>query len=140
MASEAIMIRGALPDVETCLALRRAVGWPVPEADALARALSGTLYSVIAEVAGRTVGMTRVLGDGVLCFLVQDLIVHPDYQRQGVGTRLMDAAMAYIDSHAARKAYVALFSARGLEHFYERYGFVVRPSASGGSGMVYFRA
>lgn len=33
--------------------------------------------------------MVRVLGDGVTIVFFQDVLVHSDYQRQGIGTSLM---------------------------------------------------
>lgn len=35
-------------------------------------------------------GMARVIGDGGLFYYIQDVIFIPEYQRQGIGTQLMD--------------------------------------------------
>jgi len=134
-----IQINEGIPTPDEFLSLRRSVNWPIPDEEAVARAMAGTTYGVTAQVNGKTVGMVRVVGDGSLTFLVHDLVVHPDYQRQGIGTRLMDALMAYVNKHARRKAYIATFSAPGIQHFYSRYGFVERPGKSGAPGMVYFK-
>ncbi|MDO8673420.1 MAG: GNAT family N-acetyltransferase [Dehalococcoidia bacterium] len=34
--------------------------------------------------------MARVIGDGGLFYYIQDVIFIPEYQRQGIGTQLMD--------------------------------------------------
>ena len=39
------------------------------------------------------VGLVRVVGDGASIAYVQDLLVHPDWQRRGIGTRLLRDAM-----------------------------------------------
>ena len=41
----------------------------------------------------RLVGLVRVVGDGASIAYVQDLLVHPDWQRRGIGTRLLRDAM-----------------------------------------------
>lgn len=39
------------------------------------------------------VGLVRVVGDGASIAYVQDLLVHPDWQRRGIGARLLRDAM-----------------------------------------------
>lgn len=80
--------------------------------------------------------MGRIVGDGVMYFYVQDIAVMPDYQGQGVGTRLMDALMAYIHDHAPDKAFVGLYAAPAAIVFYERYGFII-PPADDLTGMIH---
>ena len=127
------------PTVEEFIALRRAAGWHVPAPDAVADALKSTLFAVCVEKDGTCVGSGRVVGDGSLVFYVQDLIVLPEFQRKGYGTRLMDAIMDYINTNAKPTAVIALFSARGLEPWYSRYGFIERPHQHLGPGMAFFK-
>ena len=134
-----VIINPRPPTVDEFVAFRRSAGWHVPEPDAVAQALKATSFSVCAEKDGAAVGMARVVGDGALCFYVQDVIVLPEYQRKGHGTKLMDAVMDYINRNAWPTAYIALFSARGLEPFYSRYGFIERPHKHLGPGMAFFR-
>jgi GNAT superfamily N-acetyltransferase len=107
--------------------------------DATVRALSSTRCGFLVEKDGKTVGMATAHGDGVLYFYIQDVIIHPDHQGQGLGRRLMDAVMRHIDEHAADKAYVALFSRKGLEPFYAQYGFIARPLDNSGPGMFFIK-
>ena len=37
--------------------------------------------------------MVRVVGDGASVILIQDLLVHPEYQRKGIGDQLMRAVL-----------------------------------------------
>jgi len=67
-------------------------------------------------------------------------MVLPEHQRKGCGTLIMDAIMAYINSNAKHMAYIALFSARGMEPCYSQYGFIERPHKNLGPGMVFFKA
>jgi predicted GNAT family N-acyltransferase len=84
------------------------------------------------------VGMARVLGDGSLVYYIQDVIVHPNRQRQGISAQMMERVMAYIGSHASQNSIIGLMSAYGKESFYEKYGFVKRPTDRLGCGMTIF--
>jgi ribosomal protein S18 acetylase RimI-like enzyme len=132
-------IKHEIPSADVFCELRRSVAWLVPDKADASDAMCGTLFGVVAEVGGRVVGMGRVVGDGALCFLVQDLIVHPDFQRQGIGRKLMDELMRLIDAQARPKAHVSLFSAPGMQGFYSQYGFVERPGRMNAPGMVYIK-
>jgi GNAT superfamily N-acetyltransferase len=65
----------------------------------------------------------RVVGDGAAAFYVQDVMVLPASQRQGIGTALMEAVMGYFRRAAPRQSSIALFTGRNLAGFYERHGF-----------------
>ena len=127
-----------LPSAEEYNDLRRSVGWGTYDQELITRALPQSLYSVCADVNGRFVGMARIVGDGGLVFYIQDVAVHPDFQRQGIGKRMMDKIMEYIRAHASHNTIVALMSAYGKERFYEQYGFVRRPTDRLGCGMTIF--
>jgi len=117
-----IAIKHEIPTAEVFCSLKKSVSWPTPEIADASDAMCGTLFGAVAQVDGEIVAMGRVVGDGALCFLIQDLIVHPDYQRQGIGRRLMDELMQFINTSARSKAYIALFSAPNLQGFYSQYG------------------
>jgi hypothetical protein len=69
-----------LPTVEEYDVLIRAVGWAkYTNVEAVATALQNTLYAVVAVEGDRIVGMARVVGDGVMFFYVQDVVVIPEY-------------------------------------------------------------
>ena len=118
--------------------LRMAVGWGEYDEDVIENALPHTLYAVCAFVDEALVGMARVIGDAGLVYYIQDVIVLPEYQYQGIGTQLMDAVMAYIRAHAHHNTIIGLMAAVGRETFYENYGFKVRPDETHGAGMTQF--
>jgi len=134
-----ITIKCEIPSVDAYRNLRRAVDWPTPVPEVVGSALKNVLCGFIVEKKSDIIGMATVIGDGFLFFYIQDVIIHPDHQRQGIGTNLMEAVMAYINSRAAPKAYIALFSAKGLEPFYKRYGFIERPTDRFGAGMFFIK-
>jgi GNAT superfamily N-acetyltransferase len=67
----------------------------------------------------RLVGFVRALSDGYLAAYVEDVMVHQDYRRGGVGDRLMSRLLTEIK----RSANVSLFCERPVARFYERHGF-----------------
>jgi GNAT superfamily N-acetyltransferase len=131
-----VRVEETLPSDEEYNGLRRAVGWGTYDAGVAASFLPRSLYCVCAHRGLGLVGMARVVGDGGLVFSIQDVIVLPEHQGQGIGAMLMDAIMGYVRAHACRGSVVSLMSAKGKEGFYERYGFVRRPNDRLGSGMT----
>jgi len=118
--------------------LRLAVGWGKYDEGVIQKALPSTLFCVCAFVEEKMIGMARVIGDAGMVFYVQDVIVLPDYQGQGIGTRLMDAVMAFIRANAHHNTIIGLMAAKGKEAFYEKYGFFTRPTENHGAGMTQF--
>ena len=89
----------ALDDV---LHLYQAVGWTnyTNQPQMLAQALSHSLATYLARDGEKIVGLVRLVGDGFSSVFVQDLIVLPSYQRQGIGSNLMKEALAdYKDAY-----------------------------------------
>ena len=126
------------PTALECLALREAVAWGTGDVEAFEGGLEKTLYGVCAVANGNVTGMARIVGDDHTVFYIQDVIVHPDYQRMGIGSALMERVMNYIERKACKGAVVGLMSAKGKEAFYEKYGFWKRPNEHFGYGMMQF--
>jgi GNAT superfamily N-acetyltransferase len=118
--------------------LRAAVGWGTHPPDVTAAALPRSLYGVCAYRSGELIGMARVIGDGGLAYYIQDVIVLPEHQGQGIGAALMDRVMAWIAANARPGAVIGLMAAVGREAFYARYGFTRRPNGQLGAGMTRF--
>jgi ribosomal protein S18 acetylase RimI-like enzyme len=127
-----------IPTPEHYNELRQSVGWGIYETSVIERALSQSLYCVCAFAGETIVAMARIIGDGGLVYYIQDVIVKPEYQRRGIGNKLMDAVMAYVCAHASNNSIVGLMSAKDKEPFYEKYGFVSRPTDRLGCGMTQF--
>ena len=94
----------ALDDV---LHLYQAVGWTnyTNQPQMLAQALSHSLATYLARDGEKIVGLARLVGDGFSSVFVQDLIVLPTYQRQGIGSDLMKEALGdYKDAYQVQLA------------------------------------
>lgn len=100
--------------------------------------LHNSLFHVVIRQKQRLIGMGRVIGDGGLFFYVQDVVVSPDLQGQGIGTLIMDNIEGYLSGTAKKGATVGLFSVKGRESFYNRYSYRDRPNTVLGCGMCKF--
>ena len=81
--------------LEDVLHLYQAVGWTnyTHQPEMLEQALSHSLVIYVALDGDAVVGLIRLVGDGFSSVLVQDSIVLPSYQRQGIGSALMKQAL-----------------------------------------------
>jgi ribosomal protein S18 acetylase RimI-like enzyme len=79
--------------------------------------------------------MGRVIGDGGLNYEIVDMAVHPDYQRQGIGARVMAALMAYLRDNAPRSAYVCLIADNDAPALYKKFGFEFTAPVSVGMAL-----
>ena len=82
--------------LDDVLHLYQAVGWTnyTNQPQMLAQALTHSLAIYLARDGEKIVGLVRLIGDDFSLVFVQDLIVLPSYQRQGIGSALMKQALA----------------------------------------------
>ena len=75
--------------------LYHSVGWMnyLERINILEEAYANSLCVLGAYDSDRLVGIIRAVGDGRTIVLVQDIIVLPEYQRKGIGTKLLKAVM-----------------------------------------------
>ncbi len=83
------------PDWDAVLPLYHSVGWTnyTLRPAMLQNAFQHSLWTLGAYADGRLIGLVRCVGDGYSVVLVQDLLVQPEFQRQGIGTKLMQAVL-----------------------------------------------
>jgi GNAT superfamily N-acetyltransferase len=126
-----------IPTVEEYLALREAVGWGRLDEQMTARGLARALFTACLLHHGKVIGCVRIIGDGGLYFYLQDVIVLPAFQRQGLGKRLMKAILAYLEEHAVPGAFIGLMAATDASSFYTQFGFEVRPPERPGMFLLW---
>ena len=80
---------------EEVLPLYAAVGWTnyTENPDMLRRAFENSLLVLAAREGERLLGILRCVGDGASVVFLQDLLVYPERQRQGVGTALFQTML-----------------------------------------------
>ena len=117
--------------------LRNEVGWGELPRQQAQIGLDNSSYVVSCNEQGKIVGTARVLWDGGYVAYIADVMVSPDYQRIGIGRRLMQMVMDYLRTHVNEQwdIMTVLIAAKGKEGFYKKFGFEKRPNEKLGAGM-----
>ncbi len=81
---------------EEIIRLYDSVGWSsyTNRPTMLKKAYENSLYVLGAYEENELIGVVRVTGDGHSMIYIQDIIVLPEYQRRGVGAKLLKDAMS----------------------------------------------
>ena len=100
-------------------------------------ALVNSLVTVAAICGDDIIGMGRLTGDGVTIFYIQDVIVLPEFQGQGVGKAIINRLIECVKEIAlpGTNISIALFSEKGKEGFYQKFGFNALPNDMRGAAM-----
>ncbi|HEL1812383.1 TPA: GNAT family N-acetyltransferase [Streptococcus suis] len=69
----------------------------------------------------RLVGLLRAVGDGYSIIFIQDILVLPAYQRQGIGRNLLEQAIAYFSG--IYQLHLLTDNTEKTRSFYEAIGF-----------------
>ena len=114
--------------LDDVLHLYQAVGWTnyTNQPQMLEKSLAHSLAIYVARDGEEIVGLVRLVGDGFSSVFVQDLIVLPSYQRQGIGSNLMKEALA--DYKDAYQIQLATEESEKTLGFYRSLGFEVLSS------------
>lgn len=125
-------------DDTAVVGLYNAVGWTAytDHPDSLMGGLRGSLRVVVAHQGAHLVGLARVIGDGATICYLQDVLVHPDAQRRGLGRRLVEEAFAPFES--VRQHVLITDEEPGQKAFYESLGFAHLGSSNPGRAFVRF--
>jgi GNAT superfamily N-acetyltransferase len=109
------------PSVEQLRGLLRAIGWDVraSQADLMADGFARTTEVATAWDGERLVATGRSMGDGHTLALIATVLVHPAYQRLGIGQRIMHAL---IDDRPGVK--FILEAGPGMETWYGSMGLL----------------
>lgn len=127
-------------DVETYLDIRASVHWKVLRKEQAEKALNNSLYTVMAVENGKTIGMGRIVGDGAVICYIQDFVVRPEYQGTSIGRKMMERLIAHVEELRMDQSemMLCLMCAKGREWFYEKFGFIGRPTENLGPGMIQY--
>lgn len=127
-------------DVETYLDIRASVHWKVLRKEQAEEALNNSLYTVMAVENGKTIGMGRIVGDGAVICYIQDFVVRPEYQGTSIGRKMMERLIAHVEELRMDQSemMLCLMCAKGREQFYEKFGFIGRPTENLGPGMIQY--
>lgn len=125
--------------LEEYLYLREKVGWKLLSDQQASTAIKNSLYFVKAvDDQGKPIGMGRIVGDGAVICYIQDLVVIPEAQAMGVGSKIINTLIDYVKSikEDGTTMMLCLMCAKGREPFYESHEFIARPTDALGPGMI----
>ena len=117
--------------------VRQELGMPALGFPIAARAVRDDLFNVVVLLDGEMpVACARVIGDGVLTFLIQDVLVVPKFQRKGIGSKIMGIVLGHLETVAQPGAFIGLMAAPGTEAFFTKHGFAARPDDAPGMQFI----
>jgi len=90
------------PSVDEFNLLRSGIGWGNIDEAIAKTSLANSLFHVTIRDNEQLIAMGRIVGDGAMYFYVQDIVVHPNYQKCGLGKIVMQHIEHYL-SLAAKK-------------------------------------
>ncbi|PLT25532.1 GNAT family N-acetyltransferase [Pseudoalteromonas sp. MelDa3] len=126
------------PALDEFANLRAQAKWQNPDDKTLKASIKNSLFWVAVYHIDKLIGTGRIIGDGAMYFYIQDVIVAPSYQKQGIGHLVMGHIENYLSSTCSNGATIALLSAHGKESFYTQYGYVKRDGDALGLAMCKF--
>lgn len=135
-----LIFKEDLKDVDVYLSLREQVGWVKLDRQQAQTALNNSLKIYTVYDDEMPIGMGRIVGDGAVISYIQDLIVIPEYQRSHIGSALINKLTDFVKEMTADDTtmMLCLMCAKGREAFYEKHGFIARPTSTLGPGMIQY--
>ena len=79
----------------------------------------------------RLVCFARIAGDGALSYIINSVMVAPEFQGQGLGKALMQAISDWLIANADASAYVCLMAKEPADQLYQQFGFQAIPGNIG---------
>ena len=122
-----------LPEKNKYFKLFESTGWNEDykiDADELFQTLKNSWFIYCAYFQGKLVGFGRILSDGFLHAVIFDVIVLPEFQKNGIGKEIMKKLIDECKKKNIRD--IQLFCAKEKQEFYEKLGFAARPENAPG--------
>ncbi|MGY3748954.1 GNAT family N-acetyltransferase [Vagococcus acidifermentans] len=101
------------------------VGWTnyTQDPERLAKAFSRSQYLLKRNEAGHVIGVIRWITDFATIAFIQDILVHPAFQRTGIGTELLTQATAIITAYGPVQIELLTDNTEKTHAFYTSFGF-----------------
>lgn len=120
--------------LEDVLPLYESVGWTnyTQHPKMLKEAYQNSLHILAAlNDEGKLVAILRAVGDGASILFIQDILVYPEYQHQGIGTKLLHLTLEKYKN--VYQIQLATDNSKKTVSFYESNGFTSLTSLNCGS-------
>ena len=126
-----------IPNKNDFFQLYRTTGWESRVnlgEDKLIEAVRNSWYMVSVYDDDKLVGFGRIISDGVFQAFICDVVVLPEYQRRGIGTKIVKTLLKRCDDENILS--VKLFASTGKSKLYKKLGFMERNFDSPGMWWI----
>jgi len=83
---------------------------------------------------GQLIAFGRMISDGIYQALICDVMVSPNYQKQGLGKQVIEELLEKCRESGIQS--IQLFSAKGKQPFYKKLGFEEREADAPGMSLT----
>ncbi|MGD7050757.1 GNAT family N-acetyltransferase [Rossellomorea marisflavi] len=94
------------------------VGWMKHTNEVIRQVFEASNVIALVTVDGRIVGIGRAMTDGIFNAAIYDIVVHREFQRQGIAKKIMEFLLDSLSNVSC----VHLISTTGNEEFYQKFG------------------
>jgi GNAT superfamily N-acetyltransferase len=120
------------PSAMDYISLRFKTGMGTKDSFKAEIALKNSLFTVSVRENNQLIGFGRIVGDQGITYIVSDIMVHPNYQRKGIGKLIMKEIDSYLEQNTDPYAYVCLIANKPADKLYSQFGFeYVDPKSCG---------
>lgn len=115
-----------IPTAEEYNDLMKAVHWGTRDNNIVEEALKNSIYCICAYEDNQLVGFGRIIGDRTIFLYLQDVMVNPSYQGQGIGAQIIKKLLKEIENFRSVNPNIKVYlcASKDKEGFYEKFGFV----------------
>ena len=110
--------------------LCRSVGWKPANAENYNLAVANSVACVSAFLDSRPVGSGRLVGDVGMYLYIQDVIVHGELHKRGIGSRIVEELHQIAEQLDCRRDTIGLVASLDVCDFYEKLGYAESAPAS----------
>lgn len=115
------------PEAQDYVSLRQRSGMGDKDLKRSRVALKNSLFTVSLYDGESLVGFGRVVGDGGITYIVSDIMVDPEYRRNGYAEQIMKEIDRYFEENTHGDSYVCLIANRPADLLYRKHHFEYLP-------------
>ena len=115
------------PSAEDYVDLRIRSGMGDKDIERSRMALENSLFTVSVYDAEKLIGFGRIVGDRGITYIVSDIMVDKNFQRQGFGDQIMKIIDQYLEENTFEDSFVCLIANHPADLLYRRYKFEYLP-------------
>lgn len=110
---------------EEFISLWESVWDGAPSLEQTKLAMQHTIFRVSIYDRDKAIAMARMIGDMGMCYYIKDVVVRPEYQGKGIGRKLINELLKFVNDNGIKgtQVFVELAAVPDKMPFYEKFGF-----------------